>query len=149
MPALKLHKILDDMYFYIKNLEPVLEKEQYFLSQGKLDGSLLQGVTQQKEMLLASIASLNKRRIELSESNNLVEPYTDMNNYAISVLWETILNLSDKIAKQNMNNGFLLQHHINYASEAISILEAESGTPVYGRNGQSIKQYQNQKKLEI
>lgn len=149
MPAAQLHKLLDDIYFYMKNLEPVLEKEQYVLSQGKIDGSLLQGITQQKEMMLASIISLNKRRVILQEEMGIDEPFTELNNYAITSLWEHISVLADKIAKQNMNNGFLLQHHINYASEALSVLETEAGTPVYGPDGQSKTKTTITKKLEI
>ncbi|SES80455.1 flagella synthesis protein FlgN [Thorsellia anophelis] len=149
MLASQLHKLLDDIYFYMKNLEPVLEKEQYILSQGKIDGSMLQGVTQQKEMMLASIISLNKRRIALQEEMGVSEPFNELNNYAISNLWEHISALSTKIAQQNMNNGFLLQYHINYASDALSVLEAEAGTPVYGPDGQSISKLTGGTKFEV
>lgn len=149
MDIIQLHKILDEMYFYMKNLEPVLDKEQYLLSQGRIDGSLLQGVTQQKEMMLASITSLNKRRMALHESAGFEEPYDKVNNYAITHLWQSISLLADKIAKQNMNNGLLLQFHISYANEAISILEQEAGSPVYGPNGQTTMKSKVTKKYEV
>lgn len=132
-----LNQILDEIFFYMKNLEPVLEREQLLLSTGRIDGSLLQGATQQKEMLLAAISSLDKRRVIVSNDLGIEPPYETSPLDSIPTTWKLIVDVGEKLNRKNLNNGVLLQYHINFTKSSLEVLQMEAGSDIYGPNGQS------------
>ncbi|CNH36594.1 flagella synthesis protein FlgN [Yersinia pekkanenii] len=129
----RLQTNLDQQLELLESLSTVVAQEQQLLCSGRIQGIVLQGVTEQKSSILATLAYLDQVRRQTTA--NIHAPYSG--NDALAVRWQRILQLADSLKYSNLHNGLLLQQHIEHNTQALAVLNTRHGQSLYGPDGHS------------
>ncbi|AUQ42728.1 flagellar export chaperone FlgN [Yersinia ruckeri] len=135
MAVERLQTNLDQQLECLDSLCAVLAEEQRLLCDGRIHGVVLQGVTEQKSSLLATLDYLDQSRLTTETAVRIKAPYQQAP--ALAERWERMMQKAEKMRYTNMHNGFLLNQHISYNTEALNILNTRHGKSLYGPDGQS------------
>ncbi|ABS47424.1 MULTISPECIES: flagella synthesis protein FlgN [Yersinia pseudotuberculosis complex] len=126
---------LDQQLDLLESLTNVVAQEQQLLCSGRIQGWVLQGVTEQKSSILATLAYLDQTRITTETTANIQAPYPHMQ--ALAERWQRLLQLTERLRYSNLHNGLLLQQHIEHNNQALAVLNTRHGQSLYGPDGQA------------
>ncbi|EKN6104882.1 flagellar biosynthesis protein FlgN [Yersinia enterocolitica] len=131
----RLQTNLDQQLELLESLKTVVAQEQQLLCFGRIQGIVLQGVTEQKSSILATLAYLDQTRLTTEKSINIQAPYSSVT--ALAERWQRILELAEGLRYGNLHNGLLLQQHIEHNTQALAVLNTRHGQSLYGPDGHS------------
>lgn len=131
----RLQTNLDQQLELLESLKAVVAQEQQLLCSGRIQGIVLQGVTEQKSSILATLAYLDQTRLTTEKTVNIQAPYHQVAELAVR--WQRMLELAESLQYSNLHNGLLLQQHIEYNTQALAVLNTRHGQSLYGPDGQS------------
>jgi flagella synthesis protein FlgN len=131
----RLQTNLDQQLELLESLTTVVAQEQQLLCSGRIQGVVLQGVTEQKSSILATLAYLDQTRLTTEIAANLQAPYGEVQELAMR--WQRILQLAENLQYSNLHNGLLLQQHIEHNTQALAVLNTRHGQSLYGPDGHS------------
>ncbi|CNH09057.1 flagella synthesis protein FlgN [Yersinia aldovae] len=131
----RLQTNLDQQLELLESLKTVVAQEQQLLCSGRIQGVVLQGVTEQKSSILATLAYLDQARLTTQAAINVQAPYNQA--AALAERWQRILQLAEELHYGNLHNGLLLQQHIEHNTQALAVLNTRHGQSLYGPDGQS------------
>lgn len=117
----------------LESLKTVVAQEQQLLCSGRIQGIVLQGVTEQKSSILATLAYLDQTRLTTEKNINIQAPYSNVP--ALAERWQRILELAENLRYSNLHNGLLLQQHIEHNTQALAVLNTRHGQSLYGPDG--------------
>ncbi|EKN3434144.1 flagellar export chaperone FlgN [Yersinia enterocolitica] len=117
----------------LESLKTVVAQEQQLLCSGRIQGIVLQGVTEQKSSILATLAYLDQTRLTTEKNINIQAPYSNVP--ALTERWQRILELAESLRYSNLHNGLLLQQHIEHNTQALAVLNTRHGQSLYGPDG--------------
>ncbi|MDN0088820.1 flagellar export chaperone FlgN [Yersinia nurmii] len=135
MAVERLQTNLDQQLECLDTLSVVIAEEQRLLCDGRIHGVVLQGITEQKSSLLATLDYLDQNRLAAETAAKIKAPYQQVPTLAER--WERILKKAEKMRYTNLHNGFLLNQHIAHNDEALAVLNTRHGQSLYGPDGQS------------
>ncbi|PHZ28314.1 MULTISPECIES: flagella synthesis protein FlgN [Yersinia] len=124
---------LDQQLELLESLTTVVAQEQQLLCSGRIQGIVLQGVTEQKSSILATLAYLEQTRLTAETAAKIHAPYS--NNQPLAERWQRMLQLAEHLQYSNLHNGLLLQQHIEHNTQALAILNTRHGQSLYGPDG--------------
>ncbi|CFQ43652.1 flagella synthesis protein FlgN [Yersinia frederiksenii] len=131
----RLQTNLDQQLELLESLKAVVAQEQQLLCSGRIQGIVLQGVTEQKSSILATLAYLDQTRLTTEKTVNIQAPYHKVAELALR--WQRMMELAESLQYNNLHNGLLLQQHIEYNTQALAVLNTRHGQSLYGPDGQS------------
>jgi len=138
----RLSEILDQMTVILSDLKDVMDAEQQQLSAGRLNGSALQRITEEKSSLLASLDYLEQqRRVEQNANRSANDDIADR--------WQTITDKTQHLRDMNQHNGWLLEGQIDRNKQALEVLKPQQEPSLYGANGQTSPTSRGGKKISI
>ncbi|CCO67672.1 TPA: flagellar export chaperone FlgN [Yersinia enterocolitica] len=117
----------------LESLKTVVAQEQQLLCSGRIQGIVLQGVTEQKSSILATLAYLDQTRLTTEKNINIQAPYSNVP--ALAERWQRILELAESLRYSNLHNGLLLQQHIEHNTQALAVLNTRHAQSLYGPDG--------------
>ncbi|WP_145513201.1 flagella synthesis protein FlgN [Yersinia massiliensis] len=126
---------LDQQLELLESLTAVVAQEQQLLCAGRIQGIVLQGVTEQKSSILATLAYLDKTRLTAEADVKAHAPYP--RHPALAAKWQRMLQLAEGLQYSNLHNGLLLQQHIEHNTQALAVLNTRHGQSLYGPDGQA------------
>ncbi|WP_145572484.1 flagella synthesis protein FlgN [Yersinia mollaretii] len=124
---------LDQQLVLLESLTTVVAQEQQLLCSGRIQGIVLQGVTEQKSSILATLAYLDQTRLTAETAAKIHSPYSG--NQALAERWQRMLQLAEHLQYSNLHNGLLLQQHIEHNTQALAVLNTRHGQSLYGPDG--------------
>ena len=131
----RLQTNLDQQLELLESLKTVVAQEQQLLCSGRIEGVVLQGVTEQKSSILATLAYLDQTRLTTEQAVNINAPYSSVPELAAR--WERMMELVEALRYGNLHNGLLLQQHIEHSTQALAVLNTRHGQSLYGPDGHS------------
>lgn len=131
----RLQVNLDQQLELLESLTTVVAQEQQLLCAGRIQGIVLQGVTEQKSSILATLAYLDQIRLTAESDVKVQAPYH--RHPALAERWQRMLQLAEGLQYSNLHNGLLLQQHIEHNTQALTILNTCHGKSLYGPDGQA------------
>ncbi|CNI30280.1 flagella synthesis protein FlgN [Yersinia vastinensis] len=131
----RLQTNLDQQLELLELLKTVVAQEQQLLCSGRIQGTVLQGVTEQKSSILATLAYLDQTRLTTEKTVNMKAPYSSM--VELAVRWQRMLELAESLQYSNLHNGLLLQQHIEHNAQALAVLKTRYSQSLYGPDGHS------------
>ena len=131
----RLQTNLDQQLELLELLKTVVAQEQQLLCSGRIQGTVLQGVTEQKSSILATLAYLDQTRLTTEKTVNMKAPYSSM--VELAVRWQRMLELAESLQYSNLHNGLLLQQHIEHNAQALAVLNTRYRQSLYGPDGHS------------
>ncbi|AJJ09983.1 flgN family protein [Yersinia rohdei] len=131
----RLQTNLEQQLELLESLKAVVAQEQQLLCAGRIQGVVLQGVTEQKSSILATLAYLDQTRLTTEKTVNIQAPYSKVPELAVR--WQYILELAENLRNGNLHNGLLLQQHIEHNAQALAILNTHHSQSMYGPDGHS------------
>ncbi|KOC91795.1 flagellar export chaperone FlgN [Winslowiella iniecta] len=126
---------LDKMLEVLSSLAEVMEAEQQQLSAGRINGSLLQRITEDKSSLLSTLNYLDEMRCRAEKEAGLIAPYSAQ--ATLNQRWETIQQRTMKLHDTNQHNGMLLNQQITHNEQALALLKPHQSQAFYGPDGQA------------
>ena len=135
--------VLQQMLDTLNTLEVELENEQSLLCAGRVDAVRLQAATLEKENLLATLRHQEQHRHQTGDQ----APYSEHSDLA--PLWQTIMDLTQRLHDMNQHNGMLLNQHLTRNQGALDTLKSRHGQSLYGPDGQAQSGMITGRKLSI
>lgn len=129
----RLQTNLDQQLELLESLTHVVAQEQQLLCSGRIHGIVLQGVTEQKSSILATLAYLDQTRLTTETTVDIQAPYTRI--ATLAERWQRVLQITETLRYSNLHNGLLLQQHIEHNNQALAILKTHHGKSLYGPDG--------------
>ena len=102
-----------------------LDEEQQQLSAGRINGNLLQRITEDKSALLTTLNYLDEMRRKTELSLGTKAPYRGHSD--IARRWHSIQQHTQRLRDANQHNGMLLQHQMTFTEQALSVLKRRAG----------------------
>ncbi|SRR5471030_340097 len=145
-------KTMHSLVETLQALDLIIHHEQTLLCSGRVNGVALQHITEQKSSLLTTVDYLDKQRREHDVRLKQTAPYLDLQGNRqpeVASMWETVVQLSEKLSHINRHNGMLLDKQLAYNSQAMAILNASQTQKLYGPNGQTSVSGQAVRKISV
>lgn len=141
----------------LRALDVIINHEQTLLCSGRVNGVALQHITEQKSSLLTTVDYLDKQRRDHDVRLKQSAPYLDQRGvdqqgsrqHEIADMWETVVQLSEKLSHINRHNGMLLDKQLDYNTQAMAILNASQTQKLYGPDGQTSVSGQIVRKISV
>lgn len=130
-----IERLLEDLLSTLGSLLNVMTKEHDLLCSKTLSTAGLQRVTEEKNALLAKIDEFGKLRTQMENKVGISPPYNDFP--LLASRWSDIRELGQKLRDQNQHNGLLLDHRIEHNKQALSVLNKQNNSLLYGPDGLS------------
>lgn len=138
---MNLNSHLRQQYESLERLVAILSDEQKALSEGKVDGKLLQQLAVEKQDLFASLESLEETRKDYQKQSGYgdssagARKLAEMSNCREA--WGMVLALTERASHLNTLNGELIQHRLEHNQHMLNIIREASGGSLYGPDGQA------------
>ncbi|KTS33371.1 flagellar export chaperone FlgN [Pantoea dispersa] len=129
---------LDKMQDVLSSLNVVMDEEQQQLSAGRINGNLLQRITEDKSALLTTLNYLDEMRRKTELSLGTKAPYRGHSD--IARRWHSIQQHTQRLRDANQHNGMLLQHQMTFTEQALLVLKPHQTQSFYGPDGRGLGQ---------
>lgn len=129
---LELQTILNEMTNILSQLTDILETEQRILLENRLIHSL-GNVIDEKNQLLIKLKLLDEKRILCGQQHLIAMPYNAIPTLAKQ--WDEINKTTTLLAKQNRQNGVILQSRMDHTLQAINFFKKLNQQDLYTHGG--------------
>ncbi|WP_075180977.1 flagellar export chaperone FlgN [Pantoea sp. 1.19] len=131
-----LSAALEKMQEVLTSLAEVMAAEQQQLAAGRLNSSLLQRITEDKQSLLNTLHFFDQQRQAAEQSLCLTAPYPG--HGAAAARWQAIRTATAALRDINVHNGLLLEQQMAHNQASLALLRPHQSQHFYGPNGLAV-----------